>query len=145
MAALAVTDGFARVAWRPWQWQPKPPKTLAIAGVSGTISRSNENLRGEDNMVVIRLARTGAKKKPFYHVVATDKRNARDGRYIEQLGFYNPVARGNELRINLNNARIEHWISQGAQPSERVQKIMKLSAKGDVNAKPIVIPTPKAG
>lgn len=80
-------------------------------------------------MVTIRLARGGAKKRPFYHLVVTDSRNARDGRYIERLGYFNPVARGQEPRINLNNERIEHWLSQGAQPSERVSKLLKEAAK----------------
>lgn len=94
-------------------------------------------------MVVIRLARTGAKKKPFYHVVATDKRSPRDGRYIEQLGYYNPVARGNELRLQLKQERIEHWLKEGAKPSERVQKLLSLFAKGDVQAKPVKVHQPK--
>lgn len=79
-------------------------------------------------MVTIRLARGGSKKRPFYHVVVTDSRNRRDGRYIERVGFFNPVAKGNseELRIDLD--RIQHWISQGAKPSERVAKLMKQAA-----------------
>jgi len=80
-------------------------------------------------MVTIRLARGGAKKRPFYHVVVTDSRNRRDGRYIERLGFFNPVATGNEVRLNLNNERISHWVSQGAQVSERVSKLVKEQQK----------------
>ncbi len=79
-------------------------------------------------MVTIRLSRGGAKKKPFYHVVVTDSRNQRDGRYIERVGFFNPMAKGQEVRLNLNNERIAHWISQGAQTSERVGKLMKSAA-----------------
>ena len=79
-------------------------------------------------MVTIRLSRGGAKKKPFYHVVVTDSRNGRDGRYIERVGFFNPMAKGQEVRLNLNNERIQHWISQGAQTSERVGKLMKAAA-----------------
>lgn len=81
-------------------------------------------------MVTIRLARSGAKKRPFYHVVVTDSRNKRDGRYIERLGFFNPVARGAEVPLNLDMARIEHWQSQGAQPSERVLELMKRVTTG---------------
>lgn len=80
-------------------------------------------------MVTIRLARTGAKKRPFYHLVVTDSRNPRDGRYIERVGFFNPVAKGNEEKLRLENERIEYWISTGAQPSERVAKLIKESAK----------------
>jgi small subunit ribosomal protein S16 len=80
-------------------------------------------------MVSIRLQRTGAKKRPFYHVVATDSRNARDGRYIERLGFFNPVAKGKEEELRLDMARVEHWIGQGAQPTERVVSLMKQSRK----------------
>ena len=76
-------------------------------------------------MVSIRLARGGAKKRPFYHVVVTDSRNARDGRYIERLGFFNPRAKGQEIRLNLDTDRIEHWIGKGAQASDRVSKLLK--------------------
>lgn len=76
-------------------------------------------------MVVIRLARSGAKKKPFYHVVVADKHFSRDGRFIERLGFFNPVARGKEVKLRLSRERIQHWISQGAQPSQRVNALIK--------------------
>jgi small subunit ribosomal protein S16 len=76
-------------------------------------------------MVTIRLSRGGAKKQPFYHIVATDSRAKRDGRYIERLGFYNPVARGAATELELNIERIEHWVSHGAQMSDRVRKIVK--------------------
>jgi small subunit ribosomal protein S16 len=79
-------------------------------------------------MVTIRLARGGSKKRPFYHVVVTDSRNRRDGRYIERLGFFNPVAKGNAEELRLDLDRIQHWISQGAQPSDRVTKLMKQAA-----------------
>jgi len=80
-------------------------------------------------MVVIRLARGGQKNRPFYHVVVTDSRNSRDGRYIERLGFFNPLAKGSEERLRLDAERIEHWCSQGAQPSERVAKLIKDAKK----------------
>lgn len=76
-------------------------------------------------MVKIRLARGGAKKKPFYHIVVTDSRNARDGRNIERLGFFNPVARGQDERLRLDLERVDHWVNQGAQLSERVSKLVK--------------------
>jgi small subunit ribosomal protein S16 len=80
-------------------------------------------------MVVIRLARGGAKKRPFYHVVVTDKRNKRDGRYIQRVGYYNPLAKGQEKTLNLDLESINSWISKGAQPSERVSKLIKLTAE----------------
>jgi len=79
-------------------------------------------------MVTIRLARGGAKKRPFYHMVVTDSRRSRDGRYIERVGFFNPVARGNEERLNIKRERIDYWLSQGAQTSERVGKLLKEQA-----------------
>ena len=76
-------------------------------------------------MVTIRLQRGGAKKRPFYQVVVTDSRNARDGRFIEKVGFFNPVARGNEERLRLDVDRINHWVGQGASLSDRVAKLVK--------------------
>lgn len=76
-------------------------------------------------MVVIRLSRSGAKKRPFYHIVVADRRRARDGRCIERIGYFNPVANGQELRLHVNQERANYWISQGAQPSERVQSLLK--------------------
>ncbi|MGB9430152.1 MAG: 30S ribosomal protein S16 [Gammaproteobacteria bacterium] len=76
-------------------------------------------------MVTIRLTRGGAKKRPFYHVIVTDSRSARDGRYIERLGFYNPVAASHEEVLRVNAERIKHWLSKGAQPSDRVSYLMK--------------------
>ncbi len=76
-------------------------------------------------MVTIRLSRGGAKKKPFYHVVVTDSRNRRDGRYIERLGYFNPMAKGSEQGLVLDIERIDHWIGQGAQTSDRVAQLVK--------------------
>ncbi len=81
-------------------------------------------------MVVIRLARGGAKKRPFYHIVATDKRNARDGRNIERLGYFNPVALGQETRLHMEMERINYWLDQGAQPSIKVSALIKDAKKG---------------
>jgi len=74
-------------------------------------------------MVKIRLARGGAKKRPFYHIVVTDSRNKRDGRNIERIGFFNPVARGQEVRLQLDTARVDHWVGVGAQLSQRVKTL----------------------
>ena len=79
-------------------------------------------------MVTIRLARGGAKKRPFYHIVVTDSRNCRDGRYIERLGFFNPIATGQEEKLRMDKERIAHWISKGAQPSDRVASLIKQAA-----------------
>lgn len=79
-------------------------------------------------MVKIRLARAGAKKRPFYHVVATESRSSRDGRFIERLGFYNPNARGGEQKLVVDTGRVEYWKSKGAQVSERVAYLAKTVA-----------------
>ena len=76
-------------------------------------------------MVSIRLSRGGAKKRPFYHIVVTDQRNRRDGRYIERLGFFNPVAEGREEKLRVDISRIDFWLGHGAQPSERVASLLK--------------------
>ena len=76
-------------------------------------------------MVTIRLSRGGAKKRPFYHVVVTDSRNRRDGRYIERIGFFNPVAAGEETRLNIDAERAQYWVDQGAKASERVARLLK--------------------
>lgn len=76
-------------------------------------------------MVRIRLSRGGAVKRPFYHIVVTDRRNRRDGRYIERLGFFNPIATGGEARLNVDLERADYWLAQGAAPSERVAKLLK--------------------
>lgn len=79
-------------------------------------------------MVTIRMSRGGAKKRPFYQIVVTDSRNRRDGRFIERLGFFNPVARGNEERLRIDRERVDHWLAQGAQASERVASLLKAKA-----------------
>lgn len=76
-------------------------------------------------MVVIRLSRGGAKKRPFYNIVVSDRRNARDGRCIERIGYFNPIASGKDVRLHLDHERALHWISKGAQPSDRVQQLIK--------------------
>ena len=76
-------------------------------------------------MVTIRLARTGAKRRPFYHVVVADSRSPRGGRFIERIGFYNPIATGNEERVRIDKARVEHWKSHGAQASDAVVKLLR--------------------
>ncbi|WP_058835097.1 30S ribosomal protein S16 [Luteimonas abyssi] len=80
-------------------------------------------------MVKIRLTRGGAKKRPFYHIIVTDSRSARDGRNIERLGYYNPVAAGNEQRVVLDTARVDHWVGQGAQLTDKVRALYKEAGK----------------
>lgn len=86
-------------------------------------------------MVTIRLARSGAKKRPFYHVVATEKRNPRDGRFIERLGFYNPNAKGQEKKLVLDVEKVKAWQAKGAQVSERVAYLVT-TVPADVPAAP---------
>ena len=91
-------------------------------------------------MVVIRLARAGAKKSPFYHMVVTDSRRRRDSNYVEQLGYFNPVARGQEARLHLNLEKISYWESVGAQLSDRAKSLIKEYRK---TAAPIAEPAEK--
>lgn len=76
-------------------------------------------------MVNIRLARGGSKKRPFYNIVVTDNRKRRDSGYIERVGYFNPMARGNEVRLHVEDDRVAYWLGCGAQPSERVAKLLK--------------------
>ena len=76
-------------------------------------------------MAVIRLARGGSKHRPFFHVVVADSHNRRDGRFIERVGFYNPVANEKQERVRLQADRLNHWIAQGAQVSDAVAKLIK--------------------
>ncbi|HVC48939.1 MAG TPA: 30S ribosomal protein S16 [Burkholderiales bacterium] len=80
-------------------------------------------------MVIIRLSRGGAKKHPFYNVVVADSRNRRDGRFIERVGFYNPVAAGKQEALRIDSSRIEYWRSKGAQLSDTVARLVKSVAK----------------
>jgi small subunit ribosomal protein S16 len=80
-------------------------------------------------MVTIRLSRGGAKKKPFYHITVADSRFARDSRFIERVGFFNPLARGQEEKLRLDLERVEYWVGKGAQVSERVGQLVKEARK----------------
>lgn len=80
-------------------------------------------------MVVIRLSRGGAKKRPFYHIVVADKQRSRDGRFIESIGYFNPIASGKDVALKLDVARAEEWIAKGAQPSDRVKHLIKIHKK----------------
>lgn len=85
-------------------------------------------------MVVIRLSRGGSKKNPFYHIVVADRRDPRDGRFIEHVGYYNPMARGHDVRLQIEKERIEHWLGQGAQASLRVKHLIKMLEKSPEEA-----------
>lgn len=80
-------------------------------------------------MVTIRLSRGGSKKRPFYHVTVTNSRSARNGRFLERIGFFNPIARGQEERLRIDSDRLQHWVGQGAQLSERVEKLVQETKK----------------
>ncbi len=84
-------------------------------------------------MVSIRLSRAGAKKRPFYHLVVTDSRNRRDGRYIERVGYFNPVGKDHEENLRIDVERVTHWIGQGAQPSDRVASLLKVHSKAQAS------------
>ena len=90
-------------------------------------------------MVVIRLSRGGSNKRPFYHLVVTDQRNRRDGRYIERLGYFNPIARGQDSRMFIELERVDHWIGLGAQPSDRVTSLLKEFRKDPAKAAAAVV------
>jgi len=76
-------------------------------------------------MLTIRLARAGAKKRPFFHITVADSRKPRDGRFVERIGYFNPISSGKEVRLEINQDRIDYWLSQGAQVSDRVLTLIK--------------------
>lgn len=80
-------------------------------------------------MVTIRLARGGSKKRPFYHLTVADSRTARNGRFIERVGFFNPISRGNDVRLSVDLDRVSYWVGQGAQTSERVAQLVKEASR----------------
>ncbi len=80
-------------------------------------------------MVVIRLARGGSKKRPFYNIVVANSQNRRDGRFLERVGFYNPVASGNDKPVELNVERVKYWVDNGAQMTDKVANLYKQAAK----------------
>ena len=80
-------------------------------------------------MVTIRLSRGGAKKRPFYQIVVADSRSPRDGRFIERVGFFNPVAQGNAERVRINLERVDAWVAKGASLSDRVASLVKEARK----------------
>ena len=96
-------------------------------------------------MVTIRLTRTGAKKRPFYHLNVAESSARRDGRFIERIGYFNPIAMGKAQRLSVDLERVDYWISVGAQPSDRVAALIKQARKGDTGPKVIekkAVPAP---
>ena len=87
-------------------------------------------------MIVVRLARGGSKKRPFYHFHVADRREPRDGKYIERLGFFNPLARGGEEEMRLDTARLEYWLGQGAKMSDRVKSLAKRQKRKALDQEP---------
>ena len=87
------------------------------------------SIQGLQGMVTIRLARHGAKKNPFYHITVADRRAKRDGRFIERVGFFNPLARGQDEALRVDLERVDHWLGEGAQPSDRVRQLIKQARK----------------
>ena len=85
-------------------------------------------------MVTIRLARHGSKKSPFYHITVADSTKARNGRFIERIGFYNPVAKGSAEDLRLDLERANYWLSVGAKPSERVRQLLSVAKKTELAA-----------
>jgi len=85
-------------------------------------------------MVVIRLARGGSKKRPFYSINIADSRCPRDGRFIERVGFFNPIARGGEEELRLDLERVEYWVGKGAQATDRVKQLIKQAKKASAEA-----------
>lgn len=92
-----------------------------VASITQTLKFSGT----QNSMISIRLARGGAKKRPFYQIVVTDSRKRRDSGYIERLGFFNPVARGQEVSLHMDKERIEYWVSQGAKFSDSTKTLWK--------------------
>ncbi len=85
-------------------------------------------------MVTIRLTRRGAKNKPFYHLVVTDSRRRQGGSILEQVGYFNPVARGKDVKLQIELARVDHWVKLGAQQSDRVRALVSSFRKQAVAA-----------
>lgn len=102
-----------------------------VHSITNLINRIPKN-----HMVSIRLSRGGAKKRPFYHIVVTDSRNRRDGRFVERLGFFNPIANDKQEKLRLDMARTQYWLSVGAQPSERVAQLIKQVKKMPIETAP---------
>jgi small subunit ribosomal protein S16 len=119
----AAGAGCRGAALAPFSQIPTQSRILYGSIVRGTLVPASQGSRTQ--MVRIRLARAGTTNAPFYHVIVSDKRNKRDGRNIERIGFYNPIARGKAEPLRIDLARADYWMSVGAQPSEKVDALIK--------------------
>jgi small subunit ribosomal protein S16 len=99
-----------------------------VAGQFGPPNKKFQHFQ-RATMVKIRLSRGGAKGRPFYHIIVTDERNARDGRNIERLGYFNPIAAGKDVRLQLDTAKVKAWVEKGAQMTEKVKSLYKEAGK----------------
>jgi small subunit ribosomal protein S16 len=113
--------------WKSVQFAPR----VALVGKATLYFPEIKQVFG---MVTIRLSRGGSKKRPFYHVLVTDSRSPRDSRYIERVGYYNPMASKGEIPLSMQMERVQHWISKGAQPSERVAHLIERLQKSVAKA-----------
>ena len=127
ISIFQTRDALAGVLAKPGGPAFLVPKCLKPAIISLFFLASTHFF--ENIMVVIRLSRGGSKKRPFYNIVATDSRNRRDGRFIERIGFYNPIASGAAVGFNINQDRLAHWQGVGAQLSPTVERLVKSSGK----------------
>jgi small subunit ribosomal protein S16 len=107
----------------------RPFKRHHLIYISGMRGYFLTEFRIKNAMVTIRLSRGGSTKRPFYQLTVTDSRSARDGRYIERVGFFNPIARGQEERLRIEADRVEFWLAKGATTSDRVKSLLKEAAK----------------
>src|SRR3990167_4599728 len=105
-------------------------KVLSVVIIMADFLYVNE--KGTKFMITIRLARGGAKSRPFYNLVVADKRSPRDGRFIEKLGYYNPLAKGKDIPLSFNLERINHWMSMGAQASDSAMRLIKEAQKAAI-------------
>ena len=109
----------------------------ALSAGPRVLVRGEDRSRNAEPMVTIRLTRTGAKKRPFYHLNVAESSARRDGRFIERVGYFNPIATGQAQRLSVDLERVDYWISVGAKPSDRVAALIKQARKGDTGPKVI--------
>ena len=126
--------GAAAEPPRGRQREPNGRSTARFPCLGRSARIAHLSLNGHHYVVTIRLARHGGKKHPFYHVTVAEKSARRDGRFIERLGFYNPVARGAEEELRIDLGRADYWLGAGAQPTERVRQLIERCRKQQVVA-----------
>jgi small subunit ribosomal protein S16 len=122
-----AAGAVSRTDTRGWGAGIRPPAGAWVE-TCGALATSNA-AKAIHIMVVIRLARGGAKKRPFYNIVVADSRERRDGRFIERVGYYNPMAAANEQALRVAMDRVTHWVGVGAQPSPTVRRLVEQAKK----------------